>query len=118
MARRLTATVYLHDEDGVVRSFGPGDTVPDWVAAQILNPDLLVDEPAPDPESAGTDDNGASAGDSPVGNGTFDPGPPPPKYGKGSSLAAWLQYADEIGVEVPEDAGRDAVIAAVEAAEK
>lgn len=106
MGRQLRATVYLHDEEGVVRGFGPGDTVPDWVAAQITNPDAWVDDetaPAADPagDESAPHDNTEGA---------------PPKTGKGSGLANWLAYAESLGVEVPEDAGRDDVIAAVEAA--
>lgn len=93
MGRRLNATVYLYDENEVVRSFGPGDVVPDWVADQITNPDIWED----DGESR-SDDNGV-----------------PPKTGKGSSREAWAAYAESIGFTVHEDAGRDEIIAAVEA---
>lgn len=103
MGRQLAATVYVADEEGVVRSFGPGDTLPDWAAAKITNPDAYVDNdeaaPAADDESAPHDSDGA-----------------PPKTGKGSGLANWLTYAESLGVDVPEDASRDDVIAAVEAA--
>lgn len=34
----LSTTVVLRDENGEVRSFGPGDQVPDWARAQITNP--------------------------------------------------------------------------------
>ena len=39
----------------------------------------------------------------------------PPRAGRGSGLDAWLDYAMEIGLEVPEDASRDDVIALVDA---
>lgn len=42
----------------------------------------------------------------------------PPKDGSGSGKAAWHTYAAAIGVEVPADASRDDVIAAIEAAGK
>jgi hypothetical protein len=33
----LTSTVYVHDADGVARTFGPSDVVPEWAAVQITN---------------------------------------------------------------------------------
>lgn len=42
----------------------------------------------------------------------------PPKDGSGSGKAAWHTYAADIGVEVPADASRDDVIAAIEATGK
>lgn len=41
----------------------------------------------------------------------------PPKGGAGSGLDEWLAYAADHGIDVPDDATRDDVIAAVEAAE-
>lgn len=43
---------------------------------------------------------------------------PPPKAGQGSSAEAWRNYAVGLGVEVADDAPRDDVIAALEAAGK
>lgn len=100
MGRRLNATVYLQDEEGVVRGFGPGDIVPDWVAEQITNPDVWVDDDPASPTAV--EDDGDDTG-------------PPPKTGKGSGVQAWREYAGTIGVAVPEDATRDDIIAAVEA---
>lgn len=97
MGRRLNATVYLHDENDVVRGFGPGDVIPEWVAEQITNPDVWED------------DDSADGADEAPGDGA------PPRTGKGSSAAAWLAYAKSLGVDVAEDAGRDEIIAAVEA---
>jgi hypothetical protein len=52
-----------------------------------------------------------------------DPGPqrdagpvPPPKAGPGSSKAKWETYAEQQGVQVPDGADRDAIIAACDAA--
>ena len=42
---------------------------------------------------------------------------PPRRSGPGSSAAAWRNYAAKNGVDVPSDADRDDVIAALEAAE-
>jgi hypothetical protein len=41
---------------------------------------------------------------------------PPQRSGPGSGKAAWAAYAAELGVAVPVDAGRDQIIAAVQAA--
>lgn len=102
MARGLNATVYLHDEDGVVRGFGPGDVVPGWVAARITNPDVWTDDPGDD----------AAVADEPADGGGHDG--PPPRAGKGARVEAWHAYAASIGVDVPDDATRDEIIAAVD----
>ncbi len=41
---------------------------------------------------------------------------PPPRAGRGSSAEAWRQWAESAGVAVQDDAGRDDIIAACEAA--
>lgn len=45
-----------------------------------------------------------------------EPPSPPPKNGKGSGTDAWVAYAAAHGVEVGEDAKRDDVISALDAA--
>lgn len=50
--RRLTTTVHVHQDDGTVVVYGPGDMVPEHDAARILNPDVwdgdeVAVEPAP-----------------------------------------------------------------------
>lgn len=45
------------------------------------------------------------------------PGGPPPRNGAGSGRDAWKAYADTLGLEVADDATRDDIVAAVEAAE-
>jgi hypothetical protein len=43
-----------------------------------------------------------------------EPGPPP-RAGRGSGREAWADYAHNVvGIEVPDDWNRDAIIAAVE----
>ena len=71
---------------------------------------------------AGTPRSGRAA--EVVGDGSWWSGPAvgasapsvsePPRTGRGSGLAAWSAYAASLGVEVPEGASRDDVIAAVE----
>lgn len=50
------------------------------------------------------------------GQGDENPLPEPPRNGAGSGVAAWQAYADAIGVEIPEGASRDEIIAAVDEA--
>lgn len=144
MARRLAAFVHLHDENGVVCSYGPDDTVPAWAAEQITNPAAWSGEddetsaepnPAAPPEPASepvpeaptgepadeqpqeATETAADAGtpaDEPAGQ--VDDGPPP-KGGPGSGRDAWAAYADRQGFEVEDGDGRDEIIAALEEAD-
>lgn len=50
------------------------------------------------------------------GQGGGDPLPEPPRSGNGSGVAAWREYADAIGVEYPETATRDEIVALVDEA--
>lgn len=38
----------------------------------------------------------------------------PPRAGRGSGLGAWKEYATAIGIDVPDDASRDAIIELVD----
>lgn len=42
----------------------------------------------------------------------------PPTSGKGSSLEAWREYAESLGIEVGPDAKKDAIVEGVEAFEQ
>lgn len=86
---RLAA--YVHVAGKV---YGPGDEPPAAHAALITNPDAWEDGVLPDPVDGAPDTQ------------------PPPRHGKGSSLADWTAYAEANDVQVPDDANRDAVIAA------
>ena len=126
MARRLTAYVHLRDENGVLCSYGPSDTVPAWAAKQITNPDAWEgQDDATSPEPA--EDAPAPAADLAAGpNGTSDgePAPeedapavaPPPKGGAGSGRDAWAAYAEAMGFDVEDDDTREAIIAGLEEA--
>ncbi|MFI2664875.1 hypothetical protein [Micromonospora carbonacea] len=113
--------------------FGPGDSLPDWAVAAISNPDVWDGDPPPRPErtSGGESREQKRArllaqlaeldGDEPGGNGPDgDQGQrgdgPPPKGGPGSDAEAWRAYAASKHVEVPADAKRPAIIAALDAA--
>lgn len=70
-----------------------------------------------DPDGEPTEGPDASdAGEAHDGGGEPEEIPLPPKAGPGASAAAWRAYAGAHGVEVPEDAKRDDIIAALEAA--
>ncbi|MEV4767794.1 hypothetical protein [Micromonospora humida] len=117
--------------------FGPGDSLPDWAVAAISNPDVWDGDPPPRPEPTtpttpgesreqrrarllaqlaeldGDESGTAEPGD--AGQGQGDDGPPP-KGGPGSDAEAWRAYAAGKGIEVPADAKRPAIIAALDAA--
>lgn len=58
----------------------------------------------------------ASAGGSGQAGPDGTPLPEPPRSGNGSGVAAWREYADAIGVEYPESATRDEIVALVDEA--
>lgn len=95
MGARLAVNVVVLGPSGEPRAFLEGDTVPDWAADQI-GPHCFED---------GDDAEEASA-----------EGTPPPKSGRGSSVEAWAAYADAHDVTVDDDAKREDIIAACEAA--
>ncbi|MGI5144798.1 hypothetical protein ACQEVC_45525 [Plantactinospora sp. CA-294935] len=114
MARKLNAFVTVHRRDdkgeltGESVTVGPNDDLSrpelSWVESAITNPDVWADaaKPTPAGESVGPQ--------APAGDG------PPPKGGAGSGAPEWRAYAARKGVEVPDDASRDDVIAALSAA--
>lgn len=111
MGWRLSTYVHAVARDdagqltGQSATFGPGDALPDWAVAAISNPDVWAergDSPDPEPEP--------KAPAAPVQPAT---GGPPPKGGAGSGAPEWRAYAARKDVEVPEDANRDQVIAAL-----
>lgn len=95
MGARLSVNVVVLGPSGEPRAFLEGDTVPDWAADQI-GPHCFEDS---------DDTEGGSA-----------EGTPPPKAGRGSSLEAWSAYAEAQGVNIDDDAKREDIIAACEAA--
>lgn len=113
-------------------TFGPGDALPDWALAAISNPDVWDGAAPPlpkEPESAST--TGPDAADelarlrarvaelehaaAPDG-GTEPSTSIPPRGGPGSGAPEWREYARGRGVDVADDASRDDVIAALDAA--
>jgi hypothetical protein len=88
--------------DGV--RYDPGMDVPAEVASEWSNPDIVWDGDAP------ASDAGDGAAKAPA-----DPSVEPPRSGRGSGVEAWRAHAAHLGVEVPDDASRDDIIAAVDA---
>jgi hypothetical protein len=99
-----TLNMHVH-VDGVW--YRPGATPPPEVAKRITNPDVWAGDA--EPEQA-TPAPGKDTGEATGGN-----LPEPPRAGKGSGTDAWLAYAKDQRIEVPEDAGRDDIIALVDA---
>jgi hypothetical protein len=103
----LATFVAIQDDDGLTHSFGPPtdfDDLPGWAKKKVKNPKVLGE------------DNEAEDDDESSGGGDPDAGGPPPKSGNGSGEDKWRAYADEVHVDVSELKGRDAIIAALEAA--
>lgn len=90
--RRLAAHVHVNDEHGKVHVFGPGDQVPDWAAAKITNPKAWEPEPEPELAAAG-------------------------RPARNASREVWAAFAGVRGIDVPDGATRDQIIAAVDEAE-
>jgi hypothetical protein len=105
-----TLNTYVH-VDGVW--YRPGTVPPPEVAKRITNPDVWDGEPEqsaaepvqPPAPAKVPDTTGSSGGNLPE----------PPRAGKGSGTDAWLAYAKDHGIEVPADAGRDDIVALVDA---
>jgi hypothetical protein len=93
MSNGLVSYVHVtHPEQGLPVAFGPDDDLPDWAAEQM----------------------GAHCFEGGVHPHADRPeGTPPPRNGPGSSKDAWAEYAIEKDVEVPPDASREQIIAAL-----
>lgn len=75
-------------------AYEPGTTPPKEIAEQITNPAAWDDEVVTTADPATEE---------------------PPRAGAGSTTEAWRTYATNLGLDVPDDAGRDDIIAAVDA---
>jgi hypothetical protein len=133
---QLATYVHVADENDTMHVFGPDDDMSkpenQWAVGKIVNPKAWVGGKAPDagesPDEerarllarlAELDNAGkqADAGSRSTGDGQAEGDGPPPKGGDGSGAPAWREYAARNGVEVPADASRADIIAALERAQ-
>lgn len=96
-----------------VEVFFAGQELPDW-AENLVGEHLFTEEKTPNPSQVGPKKTGL-------------PTPPPKEEvkpaatkrsevpSKSASKATWKKFADQHGVEVPEDASRDDIVLRVEA---
>ena len=93
---KLTANVAVrHPDTGAVEVLLEGSDLPSWAAG------LVGDHALDGRADSGKDDGGGI----------------PPKGGPGSGKDAWVAYAAEHDVEVPADATREDIVAALDAAD-
>ncbi|WP_029932517.1 hypothetical protein [Nocardia otitidiscaviarum] len=101
---RLACYVYLTDETGEVRAFGPDSAVPEWARKKITNPHVWQSQEAATPATGEVEPEDG----------------PPPQGGPGASRQRWADYASPLlaakGVEVQADWKREDIIAACEKA--
>lgn len=91
MAGRLKLSVVVGAD-----LYEAGTVPPPEVAKAITNPDAWEDSTPPAAEES-------------------DDAEEPPRSGKGSGEDAWRAYAERLGINVPDDASRDDIIALVDA---
>ncbi|MFI6465672.1 hypothetical protein [Streptomyces sp. NPDC050538] len=104
--QQLVAFVHVRDVGGRTVAYGPGEDVPAWARKQITNPKAWgALEPA--------DHSQVEAPPPPGAGGALDA---PPRAGKGSGVEAWRDFASRKGVDLDQDATREQIIAACEAA--
>lgn len=138
MAKLIDNTVVVHPETGEPVLLAATGDLPEW-AADLVGDHLLDPKPIRRPKSAEqapaiNDDEVAAlkariaelerekAGAATPTPATAGPGSVtakvPPRSGPGSGAPEWRAYAAHLQVEVPASAGRDEVIAALDAAGK
>jgi hypothetical protein len=94
MGRRLVANVALRNaETDAVEVFEAGSTLPSWAEKLVTNDAVF---------EGGADEAAASEA--------------PPRAGRGSGRDEWAAYASSLGVAFDDDATRDEIVAAVDAA--
>jgi hypothetical protein len=90
---KLNANAWLTNPDtGERRLYLSGDDAPKWAPAHLIDG---ATETPPD-ANAGPEE--------------------PPRGGAGATTDAWAAYARTLGIDVPDDASRDDIIALVDAA--
>jgi hypothetical protein len=111
MGRTLKRTVI---KAGVTYARGTAET--SELSELIPNPAAWEGEPDPAPKkraSRSSRSSSSSSNDSGSDGGAEKS--EPPRGGEGATADAWREYATGLGIEVPEDAGRDDIVALVDA---
>lgn len=144
---RLASTVHVHESDGQVVIYGPGDEPTAAHAKLITNPKAWEgDAPAKDSGSGESDAEKAAAAEKKTAaeadakaeaeaadakakadaeakqaeaKGATEGSEPvkPPAVGTGSGTAPWAEYAKAIGLSLPDDATKASIMEAVTAHE-
>jgi hypothetical protein len=138
---KLTDNTVVSDRHGLPVPLAAGTEVPKWAAKQVgdhlledakpsrssrsskakapadaaLAPADDADADVDDESEEDADSDDESADNSGDESGSGDGSEAPPRTGRGSGADAWREYATGLGIEVPEDAGRDDIVALVEA---
>lgn len=101
MGRRLGVNIgpLRHPETLQTVTLFAGSEVPEWAAEGLADRDDIWE----------TDEVTSDVADDGDGR--------PPLSGRGSGKGAWADYAEELGIDVPEDATRDDIVALVDAHE-
>lgn len=108
----LKATVWLHDPEGTLVSFGPDSRIPAEMAA-LIHPDAFADG-VNDAYGTGSTDTEDEQDNT---DGQEAPAPPA-KSGPNAGAVKWAAYAAALDVKVPDGAKQGEIIAALEAAGK
>jgi len=108
MAKLTANTIVVHPESGQPVLLAADGDLPDWAEGMVG--DHLLEQPANKTAGAsGRESSTASSSEAPKA---------PPRSGPGSGAPEWRSYASKVGVDVPADAERSDVIAALDAAGK
>jgi len=107
---KLSTTVHV---GGV--AYGPGEDIPSEVSALISNPNVWEGDA---PSNAGSEVKPPQTFPLPaVNQAPKEDSGIPPKGGPGSGRAAWVAYAVDHGVEVPEEATREYIVTLLDASD-
>lgn len=110
----LSTHVWVEDSKGRRVLLTPGEDVPAWAVGLIRNPRAWADAEPPAPESPAPESpapmGAAEVFPEMVDNTPVPVGTPPPRNGKGSSRAAWAEYATRNGLAVTAEAQRDDIV--------
>lgn len=126
---KLATYVHVADKHDQMHVFGPDNPPPDWAIPKITNPKAWAGGKVPGTIESRDDERARllarlaeldETGDNPGSDGEDGKregdDAPPPKSGPGSGAPKWREYAASHQVDVPADASRETVIAALDEA--